>query len=123
MQRSAHDDAAATALDALYELQGIDATYTPAGGSASTVKVLVNDRTQSTQDKTGARSRSHVLRGLLRVSQVAEIGRGDVLQLAGETLVFKILPSSVSNDGLEWDFEANTEVTKTVGNVNTIPDR
>ncbi|RTL03741.1 hypothetical protein EKK58_12330 [Candidatus Dependentiae bacterium] len=123
MNRSAHDDAAATALDALYELQGIDATYTPAGGSGSTVQVLVNDRTQSTQDKTGARSRSHVLRGLLRVSQVAEIGRGDTLQLAGETLVFKILPSSVSNDGLEWDFEANAEVTKTVGNVNAIPDR
>lgn len=123
MQRSAHDDAAATALDALYELQGVDATYTPAGGSGSSVKVLVNDLKQGTQDKTGARSRVHVLRGLLRVSQVAELGRGDSIELTGETLAFKILPSSVSNDGLEWDFEATAEVTKTLGNVNTIPDR
>lgn len=123
MQTSAHDDASATAVNALYELQGVDATYTPSGGDPATVKVLVNDRSRSTQDKQGSRSRVHTLRGSLRVSEVAELGRGDTILLGGEQLVFKVLPSSVNNDGLEWDFEATAEVTTTLGNVNTVPDR
>jgi hypothetical protein len=123
MQTSAHDDASATAVNAVYELQGIDATYTPSGGSPATVKVLVNDRSRDTQSKQGSRSTVHTLRGALRVSQVAELGRGDTIQLGGEQLVFKVLPSSVSNDGLEWDFEATAEVTSTLGHVNAVPDR
>lgn len=123
MQTSAHDDASASAVSALYELQGVDATYTPSGGSPATVKVLVNDRSRNTQDKQASRSRVHTLQGCLRVSEVAELGRGDTLQLGGEQLVFKVLPSSVSNDGLEWDFEAHAEVTTTLGNVNAVPDR
>jgi hypothetical protein len=123
MQTSAHDDASATAVNALYELQGVDATYTPSGGSAATVQVLVNDRSKDTNAKQGSRSTLHTLRGALRVSQVAELGRGDTIQLGGEQLVFKVLPSSVSNDGLEWDFEATAEVTKTLGHVNAVPDR
>lgn len=123
MQTSAFDDASATAVNALYELQGVDATYTPSGGDPATVKVLVNDRSRSTQDKQGSRSRVHTLRGSLRVSEVAELGRGDTILLGGEQLVFKVLPSSVNNDGLEWDFEATAEVTTTLGNVNTVPDR
>lgn len=123
MQKSAHDDAAATAVNALYELQGVDATYTPSGGDSATVKVLVNDRSRDTQSKQGSRSTVNTLRGALRVSQVEELGRGDTIQLSGEALVFKVLPSSVSNDGLEWDFEAIAEVTSTLGHVNAVPDR
>jgi hypothetical protein len=123
MQTSAHDDASATAVNAVYELQGLDATYTPSGGSPATVRVLVNDRSRDTQSKQGSRSTVHTLRGALRVSQVAELGRGDTIQLGGEQLVFKVLPSSVSNDGLEWDFEATADVTTTVGPVSVIPDR
>lgn len=123
MQTSAHDDAAATANDALYELQGIDATYTSFGGDPATVKVLVNDRSRDTNAKQGSRSTVHRLLGALRVSQVTELGRGDTIQLGGEQLVFKVLPSSVSNDGLEWDFEATAEVTTTLGQVNAVPDR
>ena len=123
MQTSAHDEAAQTAVDCLYDLQGVDASYIPSGGSAATVKVLVDDRTRGTTDKQGSRSKTHVLRGSVRVAQVAELGRGDTLQLSGETIVFKVLPSSVNNDGLEWDFEATAEVTTTVGPVSVMPDR
>lgn len=123
MQTSAHDQAAAAAVDCIYDLQAVDATYTPSGGSPAEVKVLVDDRTRGTQDKQGSRSKTHVLRGSVRVSEVAELGRGDTIQLAGETVVFKVLPSSVNNDGLEWDFEATAEVTTTVGAVGVIPDR
>lgn len=59
----------------------------------------------------------------MRVAEVAELGRGDTIQLEGEDLVFRVLPSSVNNDGLEWDFEATAEVTTTLGNVNAVPDR
>jgi hypothetical protein len=123
MQNSAHDEAASVAVDCIYEMQGVDATYTPSGGAAATVKVLVDERTRGTQDKQGSRSKTHVLRGSVRVSEVEELGRGDTLQLSGETIVFKVLPSSVTNDGLEWDFEASAEVATTLGNVQTMPDR
>jgi hypothetical protein len=123
MQNSAHDEAAAVAVDCIYDLQGVDASYTPSGGSPATVKVLVDDRTRGSQDKQGSRSKTHVLRGSVRVAQVAELGRGDTIQLSGETIVFKVLPSSVNCDGLEWDFEATAEVTTTVGPVSVIPDR
>jgi hypothetical protein len=123
MQNSAHDDAASAAVDCMYDLQAVDATYTPSGGSAATVKVLVADRTRGTQDKQGSRSKTHMLRGSVRVSEVEELGRGDTIQLSGETIVFKVLPSSVNCDGLEWDFEASAEVATTLGNVQTIPDR
>ena len=123
MQTSAFDDASATAVNALYELQGVDATYTPSGGDPATVKVLVNDRSKNTHSKQGSRSTFHTLRGLLRVSEVEMLGRGDTIQLAGESIIVKVLPSSVSNDGLEWDFEATAEVTKTLGAVNAVPDR
>lgn len=123
MQTSAHDAAASAAVDAIYDLQAVDASYTPSGGSPATVKVLVDDRTRGTMDKQGSRSKTHVLRGSVRVAQVAELGRGDTIQLTGETIVFKVLPSSVNNDGLEWDFEATAEVTTTVGPVSVIPDR
>jgi hypothetical protein len=123
MQNSAHDDAASAAVDCIYDLQAVDAVYTQSGGSPVEVKVLVDDRTRGTQDKQGSRSKTHVLRGSVRVAQVEELGRGDTIQLSGETIVFKVLPSSVTNDGLEWDFEATAEVTTTVGPVSVIPDR
>jgi hypothetical protein len=123
MRNSAHDDAASVAVDCIYDLQAVDATYTPSGGSAATVKVLVDDRTRGSQDKQGSRSKTHMLRGSVRVSEVEELGRGDTIQLSGETIVFKVLPSSVNCDGLEWDFEASAEVATTLGNVQTIPDR
>jgi hypothetical protein len=123
MDLSSHDEAASAAVDAIYELQAVPATYTPFGGSAETVQVLVDDRSRSTVDKQGSRNRTHVLRGSVRVSEVEELGRGDTLQLLGESIAFKVLPSSVSNDGLEWDFEATAEVTTTLGQVSSIPDR
>jgi hypothetical protein len=123
VERSVHDNAAETALDAIYELQGVEATYTPDGGVASTVQLLIEHRSRSSQDKASSRNRVHVLRAMVRVSQVEELGRGDTFQLTGESTVFKVLPSSVSNDGLEWDFEANGEVTTTLGQVSAIPDR
>ena len=123
MQKSAHDQAAETAVGCIYDLQAVEATYTPSGGSPAAVKVLVDDRTRGTQDKQGSRSKTHVLRGSVRVAQVEELGRGDTIQLSGETIVFKVLPSSVNCDGLEWDFEATAEVVITLGDVRTIPDR
>ena len=123
MQTSAHDNAASTAVDGIYELQAIDATYTPIGGSAAAVKVLVDGRTRGSLDKQGTRSKTHMLRGSVRVSQVEELGRGDTIQLSGDPIVFKIRPSSVNCDGLEWDFEASAEVTQKLGDIRTAPDR
>lgn len=123
MQTSAHDDAASAAVDAIYDLQAVDATYTPSGGSAAAVKVLVDDRTRGSLDKQSTRSKTHMLRGSLRVSQVEELGRGDTIQLSGDSIVFKILPSSVNCDGLEWDFEASAEVAQKLGDIRTAPDR
>ena len=123
MQTAAHDNAASTAVDGIYELQAIDATYTPIGGSAAAVKVLVDGRTRGSLDKQGTRSKTHMLRGSVRVSQVEELGRGDTIQLSGDPIVFKILPSSVNCDGLEWDFEASAEVTQKLGDIRTAPDR
>ncbi len=123
MEKSAHDSAAESANDALYELQGIVATYTPAGGTAKSVTLLVEDRGRSTQTKQGVRITAHTLRAMVRTSEVEELGRGDTFRLAEESIDFKVLPSSVTNDGLEWDFEANADVTKTLGNVDAVPDR
>lgn len=123
MQTSAHDDAASTAVDAIYESMGVPATYTQSGGSPATVSVLVDDRSQGMVDKQGSRSRTITLRGSVRVSEVQSLGRGDTIQLTGETVVFRVLPASVNNDGLEWDFEATAEVTTTVGAVGVLPDR
>jgi len=123
MQNSAHDDAAQVAVDCIYDLQGVPGTYTQSGGSPATVTVLVDDRTRGTQDKPGSRSKTYVLRGSVRVAQIEELGRGDTIQLLGETIVFRVLPSSVNNDGLEWDFEATAEVNLSVGDVRTFPDR
>ncbi len=122
MEKSAHDSAAETANDALYELQGVGAVYTPAGGAAKSVVLLIDDRGRSSQNKQGVRTTAHKLRAMVRTSEVEELGRGDTFQLDDETIAFKVLPSSVTNDGLEWDFEATAEVTKTLGNVDAVPD-
>lgn len=123
MQTSAFDDSAATALDAMYEQFGITASYLPDGGSAVGVQVLVDERTRTVNDRSGARSKVHSLRGSVRVSEVNEMGRGDTIQLTDDPIVFKVIPSSVSNDGLEWDFEAHGEVVTTFGDVKTVPNR
>lgn len=123
MQKSAHDAAAEAGVNAIYDLQAVDATYTPNGGTATTVKVLVDDRSRSSKDNSASRSRVHTLRGSVRVSEVEELGRGDTIQLSDDAIVFRVLPSSCSNDGIEWDFEATGDVTTTVGNVAAIPDR
>lgn len=122
MQTSAFDDAFDSALDAMYSQFGVGATYTPSGGTAAAVTLMVDDRTRRSFDKTGSRSRLHMLIGSVRVSEVEALGRGDTLQLTDDDVVFKITPSSVSNDGLEWSFEATAEVTTTVGDVRTLPE-
>lgn len=61
--------------------------------------------------------------GSLRTSEVSALGRGDTIVLGGETTVFKVLPSSVSNDGIEWDFEAVSETPIQLGDVARMPDR
>tara|TARA_R110000868_G_scaffold73672_2_gene213487 strand:+ start:2294 stop:2665 length:372 start_codon:yes stop_codon:yes gene_type:complete len=123
MQPSAFDDAASTALDAIYSQQGVPATYTQSGETPITVTVLVEDRSRNVQDKQGSRSKIHLLRGSVRISEVEALDRGDTIQLTGETTVFKIVPASVSNDGLEWTFDATADVVTTVGNVQTFPNQ
>jgi len=123
MRQSHFDEAMAAGVDALYELQGVPATYTPNGGSPSTVSILVDDRSRENMDKAASRSRVHVLRGSLRVSEVETLARGDTIQLSDEQVVFRIVPNSLNCDGLEWDFEATADVATTVGAVRTFPDR
>ena len=123
MDKSAHEEAAETANDALYELQGIAAVYTPAGETAKNVTLLVENRGRLSQTKQGVRTTAHTLRAMVRTSEVEELGRGDTFRLSGESIDFRVIPGSVTNDGLEWDFEASAEVTKTLGNVDAVPDR
>ena len=123
MQTSAFDDAASTALDSIYSQQGVPATYTQSGQSPITVTVLVEDRSRDTRDKQGSRSKVHSLRASVRVSEVEDLGRGDTIKLTGESIEFKIVPDSVSNDGLEWMFNATSDVVQTVGGVQTFPNQ
>ena len=123
MKKSTFDSAMSDALDVTYTLQGITATYTPSGGSAKTVTVLVDDRTSRAEDKAGGKMKVSRMLGTLRTSEVSALGRGDTIVLGGETTVFKVLPSSVSNDGIEWDFEAVSETPIQLGDVARMPDR
>lgn len=122
MEQSAFEAAASTALDVVYAQQGIGATYTPYGGTAEAVTVLVESRSRRNSDKQGSRSRLHTLRGSVRVSEVVALGRGDTITLDDDAVVFRVVPSAVSDDGLEWQFEATADVTTTVGDVRTMPD-
>lgn len=123
MERSAFEAAAEHALDAIYSQQGVAATYTPSGGSGTAVTVLVEDRSRRNSDKQGSRSRVHTLRGSVRVSEVEVLGRGDTITLDQDNIEFRIVPSSVMNDGLEWEFEATADVVTTLGDVRTMPDQ
>ena len=75
MKKSVHDEAGETANDALYELQGVEATYTPAGGTAKTVVLLVENRGRSNQNKPGVRTTAHTLRAMVRASEIEGLGR------------------------------------------------
>lgn len=110
-------------LDAIYSQQAVTATYTPASGSAKSVSVLVDDRTKDRQDKSGGRMLVERLVGSVRVSEVSSLGQGDTFTLGGETTVFKVVPSSVTNDGLEFDFEAVSETPLQFGDVARMPMR
>lgn len=121
MQPTDFDNAAATALDVIYSQQGVPAVFTTIGSTPTTVRLLVEDRSRDTRDKQALRSKVHTLRGSLRISEVESIDKGDTIQLTGETTVFRIIPSSLRNDGLEWDFEAQSDVATTLGEVGTFP--
>ena len=121
MQPTAFDNAAATALDAIYSQQGVAATFTQSGQTPLTVKLLVEDRSRDTRDKQASRSKVHTLRGAVRIAEVESIDKGDTIQLTGETTVFRFVPSSLRNDGLEWEFEATADVATTLGEVTTFP--
>ena len=123
MKKSQFDSSMVDSLASIYSQQAVSATYTPNGGTEKTVSLLVDDRTANAQDKSGGRVKVTRLAGSVRVSEVASLQRGDTFQLDGETEVFKVLPSSVMNDGLEWDFEAHHEIAVTFGDVARRPDR
>lgn len=123
MQPTAFDNAAATALDAMYSQQGVSATFTQSGQTPTTVTLLVEDRTRDTRDARGTRSKAHVLRGCLRVSEVETLDKGDTIQLAEDPILFRIIPASARNDGLEWEFEASGDVITEVGEVSAFPTR
>ena len=122
MEASTFDGAFEEALDTSYTQFGVGATYTPSGGSAVSVTLLIDERSRRSSDKTGTRSLVHVLRASVRVSEVESLSRGDTFSLDGETTEFKVTPSSASSDGLEWDFEATAEVMTQIGHVEVKPD-
>ncbi len=123
MDKSAFHASAATALECTYALFGIAAVYTPNGGFPQAVTLLVDSYTASMSTKQGTRSRITTLRGSIRVSEVTQLQRGDTFQLDDETAVCKLVPESLSMDGLQIDFEAVAEAVLTVGHVQTFPDR
>lgn len=114
---------AEVALPTMFEQFGIAATYIPLNETAIAVTILVDERGKSTSDKTGSRSTIHTLRGVVRVSEVAALGRGDTFQITGDSIVYRVVPASVRRDGIEWHFEATADVVTTLGDVRTFPNR
>lgn len=122
MQPTAFENAAATALAAIYSQQGVPATFTQSGETPITVTLLVEDRSRDTRDRQATRSKVHTLRGCLRVSEVPTIDKGDTLVIAGESINFRFVPSSLRCDGLEWMFDATGDVTTAVGELGAVPN-
>lgn len=112
-----------TTLPILFEKFGVPASYTPSGGAATDVTILVQERSKPVVDKSGARTNAYMIRASVRDSEVAEPGRGDTVQLTGSDIVYKINPVSVVWDGVLWKFEASQNVTTSVGDTQTMPRR
>lgn len=123
MEANSFEAAAADALDASYSQFGVGASYTPSGGSSASVTLLVDERSRRSADKPGSRAVVHVLRASVRVSEVESLSRGDLFTLDSETIEFRVIPASVTSDGLEWDFEASAEVNVQIGAVEVKPDQ
>lgn len=98
-------DPFAAALDAIYRAPGsVAAVYTPAGGSARTVRII---RTVNSVDTPGGFPDGgrvydrNVVK--IRVSDVAMPELGDTIAIGAETLVVNEAPM-LDAEGLEWTF-------------------
>ena len=72
------------AIDAAFELQGIDATYTPVAGSPLAIKVIPSEEDELV-DVSGISSRVQTETNLfdVRVSEIAAPAQKDALVVAG----------------------------------------
>jgi hypothetical protein len=91
-------------IDATFVAFGIDATYTPAGGSAFDVRVI----TKRHDTIVGfGETRIHAATATLevRTSEVASPRPGDQITIAGETFVVQGEPERRDPDQLVWTLD------------------
>lgn len=91
-----------THLDQLFAIQGEDATYTPAGGSAADVKVIPVQPDEVEDLLGGTRVKSETTVFELRVSDVAAPANGDTLVHDGQTYTVKDAPERRDRLRLVW---------------------
>lgn len=111
---SIFDSVASACADAIYALHGTAMKYTPSGGAMKNVKICIDEanslnvtdpQTFDQPEISTSDSQFDRIVGSVRMSEVETLQEGDTFQ-SGTGPVFSVLPSSITNDGVEWSFEA-----------------
>jgi hypothetical protein len=94
-----------TAIDAVFDVHGIDATYTPQGESPVTVRVL-----RSAGDETlgFGETRLHTASNIFEIRRSEPITPqdGDTITIEGENFIIQGSPQVRDTDRLVWTMEA-----------------
>jgi hypothetical protein len=95
-------------IDACFESLGVEATYTPQGGSALTVKVIAR-RPDEIVGFGETRIQAETTVVDLRVSEVASPRAGDTVTFAGMTHVIQGEPHRDDPDRLVWTLDTRSQ--------------
>lgn len=118
---SVFDNAFATAAATFHSVFGQAATYTPAGGSATPITLLVNDLRLAEIDRTSSRQTEWMLTAVILGSEIASPERGDALTFNGRAYKITGNPTQTDN-GLDWIVEALSTDTTQRGGTEVFPD-
>lgn len=106
----------------MYQTQGVEVTYTPNGGTATTVRLIVESITGNVVEGRMHRGVRRELEAAVRVSEVATLARDDTFTISGQG-TYRVLPETAELDGLEWHFTAKQDTTKSLGDIEAFPDQ
>jgi len=122
MTQSTFDNAFAGVAAAFHTVFGAAASYMPAGGSATAVKLLIEDLTkQEADNQTGGRGPRWHLTAVVLGTEIASPARGDSLTYDGRTYAVTGNPQRTDN-GLDWIIEALSTDTVQRGGTETFPE-